>query len=126
MRVDGVPAVFEALRLNLTRSLQQIRNYYSGPAQVLVDLLLRRWDRHNLITILRGQSQGVSAESIWPVLIPVGQLDPVALRELARQPGLRACLDLLATWRLPYGRVLGRVKARAGITPDLDQLELAL
>ena len=126
VRVGGVPGVFESLRLNLTRILNQVRRFFAGPSCAMVDLLLRRWDRYNLLTILRGQSQEVSSEAILSALIPVGQLDQGALGELARQPGLRACLDLMTIWGLPYARVLSRVRARTGTVPDLDQLELAL
>lgn len=125
-RVAGLQAVFEALRANLTRTLRQIRGFSTGPPQTLIDILLRRWDRHNLLTLLRAQSREVSAEMVLPAFIPVGQLDEVSLRELARQPGLRATLDLIAIWHLPYSRVLRQAirNSRAGF--ELDQLELAL
>ncbi len=122
----GINCVFEALRSNLTRTLRRIRTFFAGPPGELVDILLRRWDRHNLLTIIRGQSQEVSSETILSALIPVGQLDQVSLRELTRQPGLRAALDLMSAWRLPYARALRQVQARTGTMPDLDQLELAL
>jgi len=126
VRVEGVAGVFEALHANLTRTLNQVRDFFTGPALNLVDILLRHWDRYNLLTILRGQSHEVSPETILAALVPVGQLDQVSLRELARQPGLRACLDLMITWRLPYAKTLSQVRARTGTVPDLDQLELAL
>jgi V/A-type H+-transporting ATPase subunit C len=126
LRVGGVYCVFEALRANLTRTLRKVREFFEGEPRALVDLLLRRWDRHNLLTVLRGQSQEVSPETVLSALIPVGQLDAVSLRELARQPGLRAVIDLMTTWRLPYAKALRRVQARTGTVPDLDQLELAL
>jgi ATP synthase A1 C subunit len=126
LRTAGVGCVYEAVRANLTRALQQMYQFYTGEPRALVALLLRRWDRHNLLTILRGQSQMVSSEEMMSVLIPVGQFDRVALRELARQPGLPAVIDLMTTWRLPYASVLRHIQARTGTTPDLDQLELAL
>lgn len=125
-RFQGVRCVLEALRLNLIRTLEQIRTFFDGEARVLLDLLLRRWDRHNLLTILRGQSQEIAPETVLSALVPVGQLDEVLLRELARQPDLRAVIDLMTTWRLPYARALRRVQPRAGTLPDLDQLELAV
>ena len=126
VRVGGVRCVFEALRANLTRTLHQVREFFEGEPRTLIDLLLRCWDRHNLLTILRGQSREISSETVWSTLIPVGQIDAVSLREMARQPGLRATLDLMTTWRLPYARALRQVQARTGTVPDLDQLELAL
>lgn len=125
-RTGGVSCIFEAIRTNLIHTLLQILTFFEGEPRTLVELILRRWDRHNLLTILRGQSQEVSVEAVLAALIPVGQLDEVALRELARQPGLRAVLDLMTTWQLPYAGVLRRVKPRTGTTPDLDQLELTL
>ena len=126
VRGAGVRCVFEALRTNLTRSLRQAREFFAGDCRSLVELLLGRWDRHNILTILRGQSQGLSAEAILPALAPVGRLDEITLRELARQPSLRAVIDLMIIWKLPYAAVLRQVQARSGGTPDLDQLELAL
>ena len=126
VRAGGVRCVFEAVRANLIRTLHQVREFFAGEPQILIDLLLRRWDRHNLLTILRAQSQEISAETVWSTLIPVGQIDAVSLRELTRQPGLRATLDLMTMWRLPYARALRQVQARTGTVPNLDQLELAL
>ncbi len=126
MRVEGVRCVFEAVRANLTRTLRQVRGFFEGRPRALIDILLRRWDRHNLLTILRGQFQEIPPESVLSTVVPVGQLDEVSLRELARQPGLRAALDLMMTWRLPYARVLQQAQARPEVIADLDQLELAL
>lgn len=125
-RLEGVRCVFEAIRTYVTRTLRQIPTFFEGEPRILIELILRRWDRHNLLTILRGQSQEVSTEVVLAALAPVGQLDEVSLRELARQPGLRAVLDVMTTWRLPYAGALRQVRPRSGTTPDLDQLELAL
>lgn len=126
VRVGGVACVYEAVRANLTRTLRKVRAFYEGEPGRLVDLLLRRWDRHNLLAILRGQSREVSAEMVLSTLVPVGQLDEVALRELARQPGLRAAIDLMTAWHLPYAGALRQVWDRSGTDAGLDRLELAL
>ena len=101
VHTEGVRAVFEAVRANLTCTLRQIRRFYEARPLILVDLLFRRWDRHNLLAILRGQRQNAPTEQVLLTVVPVGQLDEVSLRELARQPGLRAVIDLMTTWRLP-------------------------
>ncbi len=126
VRMEGVRCVFEAVRANLTRTLRQVRHFFEAKPLTLVDLLLRRWDRHNLLTILRGQSQEIPPELVLSTVVPVGQLDEVSLRELARQPGLRAAIDLMTGWRLPYAAVLRRAYTRAGASSGLDHLELAL
>lgn len=125
-RFHGTRCIFEAVRTNLIRTLLQICSFFEAEPRTLVELLLRQWDRHNLLTILRGQSQEVPPETVVSALIPVGKLDEVSLRELARQPGLRAVIDLMTTWQLPYARALRQVQPRTGTLPDLDQLELAL
>jgi vacuolar-type H+-ATPase subunit C/Vma6 len=125
-RFSGVRCIFEALSANLTHTLLKTREFFEGEPRVLVGILLRRWDRQNLLAILRGQSREIPPEIVLSAVVPVGQLDEVALREMARQPGLRAAIDLMTTWRLPYAQVLREVRARAGAAPDLDQLELAL
>jgi vacuolar-type H+-ATPase subunit C/Vma6 len=126
IRVGKNRCVIEAVRQNFTRTLNQIRGFYEGGPLALIDLLRQRWDKHNLLTILRGQSRDVPANQVLAATIPAGQLEEGALRELARQPGLRATIDLMTTWHLPQARPLREVQARRGATPDLDQLELAL
>lgn len=125
-RLSGVRCVFEAVRANLTRTLRQVHSFFEGEPRQLIELLFRRWDRHNLLAILRGQSQEATPEQVLPALIPVGRLDEVSLRELARQPGIRAVIELMTVWQLPYARALRQVQPRSGALPDLDQLELAL
>ena len=126
VRFGGPRRVSEALSANLTRTLRRIRTFYEGEPRALVDLLLRRWDRHNLLTVLRGQSREIPSEDVLMTVVPVGDADQVALREMARQPGLRAAMDLMTSWRLPYAGALREVRAATGSSPDLDQLELAL
>jgi len=126
VRLDGIQCVFEAVQANLTRTLRQIRHFFEGEPLALVDLLLRRWDRHNLLTILRGQNQEIPPEKVLASVVPVGQFDEVSLRELARQPGLRAAIDLMTTWRLPYAAVLRQALARTAPGSSLEHLELAL
>lgn len=126
VRMEGVRTIFEAVRANLTRTLRQIWGFFEGRPLTLVNLLLRRWDRHNLLSILRGQSQEISADLILSTLVPVGQLDEVSLRELARQPTLRAAIDLMIAWQLPYARVLRQVQGRIDPALAFDQLEMAL
>ena len=126
LRAEGAHCIFEAVRANLTRTLRQITSFFEGEPLALVSLLLRRWDRHNLLTVLRGQKQEVSPEAVLSTVVPVGQLDEVSLRELARQPGLRAAIDLMVAWRLPYARVLRQAQTHADELIGLDHLELAL
>jgi V/A-type H+/Na+-transporting ATPase subunit C len=122
----GARCVFEAVRANLSRTLLQVRGFYEGRPAALVDILLRRWDRHNLLAILRAQKQGISSESALSITVPIGRIDAVALRELARQTDIRAVVDMMTVLQLPYASALSGVEVRSGGVADLDQLELAL
>lgn len=126
VRFDGARCVFEAVRANLTRTLHQVRSFYEGEPADLISILLRRWDRHNLLAIFRSQKQRVAPESVLSITVPVGRIDAVALRELARQASPRAVVDLMTVWRLPYAAALRGVWARPAGSVDLDLLELAL
>ena len=58
--------------------------------------------------------------------MPAGELDEATLTELVRQPDLRATIDLLATWHIPYAKPLTEgfpVFAKSG---DLSVLECSL
>jgi ATP synthase A1 C subunit len=126
LRFSGVGCVFEAVHLNLTRTLLKVREFFQGEPRFLLEILLRRWDRHNLLTILRGQTRKSPPEAVLTAIVPVGQLDQVALRELARQPDVRAVIDLMSTWQLPYASALRQVRVRTGGVSDLEALEVAL
>ena len=126
---DAVRRLHEALNLNLGRTLQELRGFYNGPARVLVDLLLARYDLHNLLVLLRGLLRGHSEGQLLANLVPIGVLGDAAAREIARRQDPVAAVDLLVTWRLP-DRGLARTLAGAWPeferTQDLAALELAL
>jgi hypothetical protein len=60
----------KALSANLGRVLDELRRFYQGPARTLVDLLLERYDLHNLIVLLRGRLRGHEPEQVVTDLVP--------------------------------------------------------
>jgi len=100
-RFRGVRRLHEAVRSNLGRSLREVRGFYSGVAQEIVDLMLSFWDVRNLITLLRGQAAAAPVEDVLPRIVPVGRLDEASAREVGRQPEFAAAVELLLAWRLP-------------------------
>jgi V/A-type H+-transporting ATPase subunit C len=119
----------QALNRNLGRTLEELRTFYDGPARTLVDLLLARYDLHNLLVLLRGLLRARAPEDLVGALVPIGVLGNAAAHEIARQQDQAAAVDLLVSWRLPE-RELARALARAWPeyerTQDLTALELAL
>jgi len=134
-RDTGWAALRDALRRDLTEHLGRLRAMVmdqpaSEPAQ-LVRILLARWDRTNLLTVLRQQIQGPAGVSgpDGPEMgtpAPVGELDEAALTGLLHQPDLRAMIDLATQWRLPYAGALRGALPEMTARGDPAILEAAL
>lgn len=100
VRFRGVQVVYETVRTHLARTLRRMASFYQGRPRQQVDLLLARWDRRNLLTVLRSQALSPLRRPEEPtaLLVPAGALDEGTLTELMRQPDLRSTVDLLVTW----------------------------
>ena len=123
----GIHAVEEALRREMAKTFSRILAIARGDeAEKYVTLLLARWDVQNVKTILRGKAMHVPPAEILECLIPAGDLDEAALAELLKQTDVRAVVDLLATWRIPYARPLTRSIREFQETRDTAVLEYAL
>jgi len=116
----------EALKRNLSRTFTKVTTFVAEEAKRLVNVLLSRWDLHNLKTILRGKHIGASVEEIIESLVPAGELNEGQLNELAKQADLKTFTDLLATWQVPYARPLLNELPKYLTKKDLTVLELAL
>lgn len=122
-------ALHEALRRHLARALGEQRRFYEGRARELVDLLLSRFDLHNLLTLLRGRVREQPAEQILANVFPLGPLGDAAAQEIARQPESERAVDLLVAWRLPdpaTARALADAWPEYERTEDLRALEHSL
>jgi V/A-type H+-transporting ATPase subunit C len=128
-RFSGLQALREAVRHHLARSLEELRAFYRGSARAVVDLLLSRWDLHNLLTLLRGQATGSAADETVAGTVPIGAIDEAAAGEVARQSEIGRAVELLVSWRLPNA-ALAAALARAWPaylrTEELPLLERAL
>jgi V/A-type H+-transporting ATPase subunit C len=93
------------VRSHLSRSLEEMRSFYSGHARELVDALLSRFDVQNMIALLRARSHpDTTVEEAISALTPVGWLvEPLARQVLRPQ------------------ELAGVVEAIAGQTPDREQ-----
>jgi vacuolar-type H+-ATPase subunit C/Vma6 len=122
-------ALHEALRRHLARALGELRAFYEGRARELIDLLLSRFDLHNLLALLRGHVRGHAGEKMLANVFPLGELGTGAAEEIARQPELARAVDLLVSWRLPdpmLARALADAWPEYERTEDLPTLEHAL
>ncbi|HUK56229.1 MAG TPA: V-type ATPase subunit [Nitrospiria bacterium] len=116
----------EGLRRDFSATLTKLLRMSGDEPRVWVEMLLAYWDLYNLKTILRGKQILLPPEEIVRSLIPTATYDEPALRELAKQPSLRAVVDLLLTWRSPHAAPLTEALRDYHEARDLYLLELAL
>ncbi len=126
IKYGGIKGFDEALRMNIMKTFQTILKMVDGQAYKLVKILLSRWDIINLKTILRGKNIGASSEDIISSLVPAGELDEMVLYELVKQVDVRHCIDLMATWRMPYAQPLTEAFPEYAKRRSLMPLDLAL
>ncbi|MHB8762315.1 MAG: V-type ATPase subunit [Coriobacteriia bacterium] len=118
--------VDEALRDNMTRTFRTVLEFTNAEAHALITALLGRWDLFNVKTVIRAKHMAISEEEIANSLMAVGQLTQVDAEELARQADVKAVVDTLSTWGLPYAVPLRNVLPEYLQTQNLSLLELAL
>ncbi|PKG31364.1 V-type ATPase subunit [Methanoregula sp.] len=126
-RLDGILCIEAALRDNFTNTFRKVQDFVrQEEAERYIVIFLHRWDVQNIKTILRGKNIHVTSEEIASCLVPAGEMDEATLNELLKQPDVRAVVDLLATWKIPYARPLTRAYPEFLKTKDLAVLECAL
>lgn len=125
VRAAGREAVMTALREDLVQTLNKVKDFFSGRTREFVDLALRSYDVHNVKAILRGLDKGVPGDEIARALLPVGQLRPAILDELANADSPRDAIDRMGTMRLPLAQPLLDLRAeRPGA--EVFEMEVAL
>lgn len=125
---SGVLGIEEGLKDHLTTSINKIFKIVGDnkEASEMLKLLLGRWDVHNLHTVIRGKNAMASEEEIRSQLIPAGELDAVILNELVKQPDIKACIDLLSNWRVPYAKPMQEGFKRYFRSRNLADIELSV
>jgi len=127
-RSSGILCIETALRQNFIKTFRKIQDLaqQEEEAKQYIVIFLHRWDVQNIKTILRGKNIHATAEEILDCLVPAGELDEVTLKELLKQPDVRAVIDLLATWKIRYAHPLTESFPEFVKTKDLAVLECAL
>lgn len=96
----GINLVEIALSWNLAKTYQGLIAIAPGHLQEMTKSYLRSWDIQNVIAILRGKSQGLSAGRIKEVLIPAGELDRAALDRILAEDKIEKVIESLKGSRL--------------------------
>ena len=96
----GIDLIEVALSWNLAKEYQQIQEITPGTLKQFTRAYLRYWDIQNVLTILRGKSQGEKAGRIKEVLVPAGSLDKVVLDRLLAEDNPDRVIEALKGRRL--------------------------
>lgn len=101
---DPLAGVERALRARLTEDQAALDRFLRGARRrTLFRAMLAFADGFALKTLLRGLERGERPERILALLAPTPTLDGPALEALVAEGAVRRAVDLLATWRSPYG-----------------------
>lgn len=92
---SGIDLIEVALTWNLAKEYQKILEITPGTLHLFTASYLRRWDIQNLLTILRGKHQGISAGRIKEILVPAGVLDRVFLDRLLAEDSPERIVDMM-------------------------------
>lgn len=92
---QGIDLVELALSWNLAKEYQEIQKITPGVLKRFTQSYLLRWDIQNVLTILRGKAQGMSAGKIREVLVPAGELDRVFLDRLLKEDSPERIVEAL-------------------------------
>ncbi len=91
---NGLRRLHDIIRGHLSRTLEEMRSFYADRARELVDVLLGRFDVHNILAVLRAHAR--AAEQGPPALIDMGWLSEPLAREILNRGELAGAVDLLA------------------------------
>jgi V/A-type H+-transporting ATPase subunit C len=97
---SGVDLLEVALSWNLAKEYQNVLAMAPGAMAGFTAAYLRRWDIANVLTILRGRTQGFSPGKIKEVLIPAGSLNRTVLDRLVAEESPDRILEGLRGTRL--------------------------
>jgi V/A-type H+-transporting ATPase subunit C len=84
-----------ALSWNLAKEFQDVQKITPGVLKGFVKSYLRKWDIHNVLTLLRGKAQGMKPGKIREILVPAGELDRVFLDRLLKENAPERILEML-------------------------------
>ncbi len=114
------------LRANLANTFKRLWDYAPKPGRTMLRGVFSIWEVYNLKAILRARDKGISPDENIFILIPAGDMDEAALKELNQAKDIKGILNLLSTWGSPYARPIRDVLERYKKERQLILLELTL
>ena len=97
---QGIDLIEVALSWNLAKEYQKILEITPGSLKQFTQAYLRRWDIQNVLTILRGKTQGEKTGKIKEILVPAGSLDRAILDRLLAEDNVDKIIESLKGYRM--------------------------
>ncbi|TET54914.1 MAG: hypothetical protein E3J54_01195 [Actinobacteria bacterium] len=128
LKHPGMLGMEEGLKIHFINTFKEVKRFLQGNNQAhnLIGLMIARFDLHNIKTILRGFFSNTSKQEIERDLIPAGELDESLLKGLLNQLSLKAVIDQLVVFKIPYSKPLNEGFVEYNKTKNLADLELRL
>src|SRR3972149_7237112 len=123
---DAREIVEGGLKGSLAKTFNELWKYAQPQTRVLLRALFALWDVYNLKAIVRARINGIPPDDSISVLIPAGEMDESALKELNQQKDVQEVIKLLYTWGSPYARPIKDVVEQYLRERQLIIIELAL
>jgi V/A-type H+-transporting ATPase subunit C len=96
LRHRGADLVEFALSRNLAKAGRKLLRIMPERDKPVLASLLRKWDMHNLKTIIAGKHLRKGADAIEPFLVAAGELSAALLARLLEQPDVASVIAALA------------------------------
>ena len=124
----GPEGLERGLSKHMERTYRKLLEWAGDDAKPLIEAILRRWDVHNLKTLIRGKFSGASEEELLAACMPACDFTWEELAELARQPTVRDLINILITWNTNLKRPIQKNQEfiAGGQREALTALEFAL
>ena len=123
---DAREIVEGGLKGSLAKAFNELWKYAQPQTRVLLRAIFSLWEVYNLKTIVRARINGIPPDDSISVLIPAGEMDESALKELNQQKDVQEVIKLLHTWGSPYARPIKDVVEQYLRERQLIIIELAL
>ncbi|MBS3063440.1 MAG: V-type ATPase subunit [Candidatus Diapherotrites archaeon] len=124
LNYSGINRVELALGLNYARAASKLLKIAPKAALPVLAAILRKWDVHNLKTILLGKYEKKPRAEIEPYLVRCGSLSKATLARLLEEDSIQELVGLLAGTE--YGWVLERAWKKFGESKDMNAFLEAL
>lgn len=95
-RLHGADAIDHALSRNLAKTCSKVLSFSPKQSTEMIERILKKWDVHNIKTIIAGKHAGSSPSEIESFIVPVSRESSWLSKKLIEQPDVDGILRFLS------------------------------